>query len=98
MCNPSSREINSFEKVNPGIKERFFNQNIEQKLPEKKIPSTAEKAISLSLNFWLLLIHFIALKLTLVKIPLGLFVDNRDVSNSIEQKLLFISVFNVSVN
>jgi hypothetical protein len=29
---------------------RFFNQKMEQKLPEKKIPSTAAKAISRSLN------------------------------------------------
>src|SRR5690606_16964539 len=48
QCTPSSREINSFEKVKPGIKPRFFNQKIEQKLPEKKIPSTAAKAINLS--------------------------------------------------
>ena len=47
---PSSRDINSFEKVKPGIKPRFFNQNIEQNAPEKKIPSTAAKAISRSAN------------------------------------------------
>jgi len=35
------------ENVNPGINPRFFNQKIEQKLPEKKIPSTAAKAINL---------------------------------------------------
>ena len=41
-------EINSFEKVRPGISPLFFNQNIEQNAPEKKIPSTAAKAINLS--------------------------------------------------
>ncbi len=51
MCNPSSLDINSFEKVNPGINDLFFNQKIEQKLPEKNIPSTALKATNLSLNF-----------------------------------------------
>jgi ribonucleotide reductase beta subunit family protein with ferritin-like domain len=44
QCKPSSREINSLLKVKPGIKPRFFSQKIEQKLPEKKIPSTAAKA------------------------------------------------------
>lgn len=41
VCIPSSLLINSLEKVRPGIKPLFFNQNIAQKLPEKKIPSTA---------------------------------------------------------
>ena len=41
---PSSREINSFEKLKPGIRPRFFNQKMEQKLPLKKIPSTAANA------------------------------------------------------
>jgi hypothetical protein len=45
---PSSLEISSFEKQSPGIKPLFFNQKMEQKLPEKKIPSTAAKAIILS--------------------------------------------------
>ena len=35
QCSPSSREINSFENVRPGIKPRFFSQNITQKLPER---------------------------------------------------------------
>jgi hypothetical protein len=30
--------------VRPGIKPRFFSQKIEQKAPEKKIPSTQAKA------------------------------------------------------
>jgi len=34
--------------VRPGINPLFFSQKIEQKLPEKKIPSTAAKATSLS--------------------------------------------------
>ena len=38
MCNPSSLEINSFEKVSPGINDLFFNQNIAQNDPEKNIP------------------------------------------------------------
>ena len=48
QCNPSSLEINSLEKLNPGINPLFFNQKIEQNEPEKKIPSTAAKAINLS--------------------------------------------------
>ena len=40
VCIPSSLLINSFENVSPGIRPLFFNQNIAQKLPEKKIPST----------------------------------------------------------
>ncbi|KAH0923845.1 hypothetical protein HID58_023863, partial [Brassica napus] len=45
---PSSREINSLEKVKPGMSPRFFSQKIEQKLPEKKIPSTQANATILS--------------------------------------------------
>jgi hypothetical protein len=52
---PSSREINSFEKLSPGIKPRFFNQKMEQNEPLKKIPSTATNAISCSVNVPLLI-------------------------------------------
>ncbi|CAG7879655.1 unnamed protein product [Brassica rapa] len=45
---PSSREINSLEKVKPGISPRFLSQKIEQKLPEKKIPYAQAKAMLLS--------------------------------------------------
>src|ERR1700746_1818057 len=45
QCKPSSREINSLLKLRPGINPRFFNQKIEQKEPEKKMPSTAANAI-----------------------------------------------------
>lgn len=48
QCISSSREINSLENVNPGIKLRFFNQKIAAKLPLKNIPSTAENAITRS--------------------------------------------------
>lgn len=48
VCRPSSLEMSSLEKVRPGIKPRFFSQNIEQKLPEKWMPSTQAKATSLS--------------------------------------------------
>src|SRR5690606_13595448 len=48
QCMPSSREISSLEKVNPGMSPRFFNQKIEQNEPEKNIPSTAAKAIKRS--------------------------------------------------
>jgi len=58
VCKPSSRDISSFEKVKPGINDLFFSQNIEQKLPENKIPSTAEKATRRSANEFSLLIHF----------------------------------------
>eukprot|EP01136_Pigoraptor_vietnamica_P000683 Opistho-1_new@26302 len=48
QCAPSSLEINSLLNVNPGIKPRFLSQKIEQKLPLKKIPSTAAKATNRS--------------------------------------------------
>ena len=44
---PSSRVMSSLENVNPGINPLFFSQKILAKLPEKKIPSTAENAMSL---------------------------------------------------
>ena len=44
QCKPSSREISSFAKLKPGINPRFLSQKMEQKLPEKKMPSTAAKA------------------------------------------------------
>ena len=40
--------MSSFEKVRPGIKPLFLSQKMEQKLPEKKMPSTAAKATILS--------------------------------------------------
>jgi hypothetical protein len=46
--------------VSPGIKERFFIQKMAQKDPEKKMPSTAAKATTLSWNDFYLFIHFIA--------------------------------------
>jgi len=46
----SSLDISSLLKVRPGISPLFFNQKIEAKLPEKKIPSTAAKATTLSPN------------------------------------------------
>lgn len=55
----SSREINSLLNVNPGIKPRFLSQKIAANEPEKKIPSTAANAITLSGKVAvLLLIHF----------------------------------------
>jgi len=48
QCIPSSLDMSSLEKHNPGISPLFFNQNMEQKDPEKKIPSTAAKATNLS--------------------------------------------------
>lgn len=45
QCSPSSREINSLENVKPGIRPLFFSQKIDAKLPLKKIPSTAAKAM-----------------------------------------------------
>lgn len=46
----SSRLINSLLKVNPGITPRFLSQNMAANDPEKKIPSTAAKAITRSPN------------------------------------------------
>jgi len=57
---PSSLEINSLEKVRPGISPRFFIQKIAANEPEKKIPSTAAKATILSAYGAPLPIHFIA--------------------------------------
>src|SRR5574337_422869 len=45
QCKPSSREMSSFENDKPGISPRFFSQKMEQNEPEKKMPSTAAKAI-----------------------------------------------------
>jgi hypothetical protein len=36
--------MSSLEKVRPGMRPRFFNQKMEAKDPETKIPSTAAKA------------------------------------------------------
>src|SRR6056300_419308 len=41
---PSSREMSSLEKQRPGMRPRFFNQKIAQKLPLKNIPSTHANA------------------------------------------------------
>jgi len=48
VCIPSSLEINSLEKVSPGMRPLFFIQKIAQNDPEKKIPSTAANATNLS--------------------------------------------------
>jgi len=55
---PSSLEMNSFEKVSPGIKPHFLIQKIAQNDPEKKIPSTDANAIKRSANELESLIHF----------------------------------------
>lgn len=44
VCIPSSLLISSLENVSPGIRPRFFSQNIAAKQPEKNMPSTAAKA------------------------------------------------------
>ena len=44
----SSRLISSLLNVSPGMTPRFFNQKMEANDPEKKIPSTAAKAMILS--------------------------------------------------
>lgn len=58
VCNPSSLDINSLEYVSPGINPLFFNQNIEQKDPEKNTPSTAANATNLTANLSELLMYF----------------------------------------
>lgn len=45
---PLSGELT--EKVNPGISPRFLSQKIDANDPEKKMPSTAAKAMSRSPN------------------------------------------------
>jgi len=47
VCNPSSLEINSFEKARPGINPLFLSQKIAQNDPLKNIPSTAANATNL---------------------------------------------------
>jgi hypothetical protein len=47
---PSSREMSSLEKVRPGMRPRFLSQKIEANEPEKKMPSTAAKAMRRSAN------------------------------------------------
>ena len=46
VCNASSLEISSLLNVRPGINPRFFSQKIEQKAPEKNIPSMHANAIN----------------------------------------------------
>ena len=48
VCIPSSRLMSSLEKVRPGISPRFLSQKMDAKDPEKKMPSTAAKAMSRS--------------------------------------------------
>ena len=48
QCRPSSREMSSLEKVSPCIRPRFLSQKMEQKEPEKKMPSTHAHATSRS--------------------------------------------------
>jgi len=61
VCRPSSREMSSLENVNPGMSPRFLSQKMEAKDPEKKIPSTAAKAINRSAKVDLSSeIHFMA--------------------------------------
>ena len=42
--------MSSLEKVSPGMSPRFFSQKMEANEPEKKIPSTAAKAMIRSPN------------------------------------------------
>jgi hypothetical protein len=80
---PSSREISSFEKVRPGMSPRFLSQKIAQKLPEKKIPSIAAKATSLSAKHSDELIHLnahSALSLTLAMLSMA---SNRNFFSSL---------------
>ena len=44
-CNPSSREMSSLANERPGRRPRFLSQKTAQKAPEKKMPSTAAKAM-----------------------------------------------------
>ena len=46
----SSLLINSLENVNPDISPCLFNQNMVQKLPKKKMPSTTANAMRRSAN------------------------------------------------
>lgn len=61
LIQTSSLEISSLLKVNPGISPLFLSQNIDAKLPEKNMPSTAAKATIRSPKVAVLLaIHCIA--------------------------------------
>jgi hypothetical protein len=44
--------MSSFENVRPGMRPRFFSQNIAANDPEKKMPSTHANATSLTRNGW----------------------------------------------
>jgi len=44
QCNPSSREINSFENVNPALIRVSLTRKMERELPEKNIPSNSSKS------------------------------------------------------
>ena len=50
QCRPSSRLMSTLEKDSPGIRQRFFNQKMEQKEPEKWMPSTQAKPTRRSAN------------------------------------------------
>ena len=50
VCVPSSRDMSSLEKHNPGMTPRCFNQKIAANEDEKNMPSTAAKVIKRTPN------------------------------------------------
>ncbi len=62
---PSSWLINSLLKLRPGMRPRFLSQNITQKEPEKKMPSTVANAIICSAKLALTELHHLRAQLAL---------------------------------
>lgn len=56
----ATSSIGLFFHVLPGMRPRFLSQKIAQKEPENKIPSTQQKATSLSAKDFVWLIHLAA--------------------------------------
>ena len=89
QCSPSSREINSLAKLKPGINPRFFSQKIEQKLPEKKMPSTAAKATKRSAK---------SCHVKSIARPILLFLYARDSINGMEKIIFFCRTLNIGID
>jgi hypothetical protein len=87
---PSSREISSFENVRPGMRPRFLSQKIAQKLPLKKMPSTAANATRRSANELVSLIQ--------TKSPLGLLTNGRNGLDGVEQIDFGVGILDVRVD
>ena len=87
-CLHPGRSIH-LKRISPGIRPLFLSQKMEQKDPEKKIPSTAANAMSRSWKFPLLIqrkAQFAFLRNTIQGI------------DSIKQVILLFDIFNISID